>query len=58
MFTFPLIALIATALVLTAIPVVMFALMLETVAKRSAKPVRIEVPEAPVTLRFPVRAAA
>ena len=58
MFTFPLIALAATALFLAAVPVVLFALMLETCAQRSVKVVRVEAPEAPRTLRFPVRAAA
>jgi len=59
MFTFPLIALVVTALFLAAIPVVFFALMLETCAQRSPKVVRrVELLGAPRTLRFPVRAAA
>jgi hypothetical protein len=57
MFTFPLIALIATALFLAAVPVVLFALMLETCAQRSVKVVHV-TDQAPRTLRFPVRAAA
>jgi hypothetical protein len=58
MFTFPLIALFVTALFFAAIPVVLFALMLETSARRSTKVVGVETEEAPRTLRFPVRAAA
>jgi len=58
MFTFPLIALFVTALFLAAIPVVLFALMLETCAQRTATVVQNETEEAPRTLRFPVRAIA
>jgi hypothetical protein len=57
MITFPLIALAATALFLAAIPVVMFALMLETVSKRALKAGPATIEEAPVTLRV-VRVAA
>jgi len=57
MITFPLIALVATALFLLAVPVVMFALMLETVAKRAPRAALATIEAAPVTLRI-VRAAA
>jgi hypothetical protein len=57
MFTFPIIALAVTALFLAAIPVVMFALMLETVANRAPKAVPAMAEIAPITLR-PVRVAA
>ena len=57
MITFPLIALVATALFFAAIPVVMFALMLETVANRAPKAPVVKMEAAPVTLRV-VRAAA
>ena len=57
MITFPLIALAATALFLLAIPFVMFALMLETVAKRAPKAGLAKMDAAPVTLRV-VRVAA
>ena len=57
MFTFPLIALAVTALFLAAIPVVLFALMLETVAKRTPTTGPVKLEKAPITVR-PVRAAA
>ena len=57
MITFPLIALVATALFFAAIPVVIFALMLETVAKRAPTAALGKTEAAPVTLRV-VRAAA
>ena len=41
MFIFPLVALFATALFIAAIPVVLFALMLETVAQRASKVVAV-----------------
>jgi hypothetical protein len=58
MITFPLIALFVTALFFAAIPVVLFALMVETCSKRASTVARKSVEEAPVTLRFPLRAAA
>jgi hypothetical protein len=57
MITFPLIALVVTALFLAAIPVVFFALALETCERRAPKPGPVKFEEAPVTLRV-VRAAA
>lgn len=57
MITFPLIALVATALFLAAIPVVFFALALETIERRAPKPAPVKFEDAPVTLRV-VRAAA
>jgi hypothetical protein len=57
MITFPLIALVVTALFLAAIPVVFFALALETCERRALKPAPAKVEDAPVTLRV-VRAAA
>jgi hypothetical protein len=56
--TLPLIAFVATALFFAAVPVVLFALMLETCAERASKaPVATEVETAPITLRFPFRTA-
>lgn len=58
MITFPLIALVVTALFLAAIPVVFFALALETCERRALKPApAVKLEDAPVTLRV-VRAAA
>lgn len=56
MFTFPLIALLATALFLGAVPVVLFALMLETVARR-ASTVAPLAEETPRSVRLAFHAA-
>jgi hypothetical protein len=56
MFTFPLIALFVTALFFAAIPVVLFALMLETCANRAAKVAPATANLATSTIRL--RAAA
>jgi len=58
MITFPLIAILVTALFFAAIPVVAFALMLETVRARASQSRVVEIEAAPRTLRFPVRVAA
>src|SRR6185436_21178285 len=52
MITFPLIAFLMTALFFAAIPVVAFALMLETVRARAPQGRVVEIEAAPRTLRF------
>jgi hypothetical protein len=60
MITFPLIAVFATALFFAAVPVVLFALMLETVSQRSRVigPKPAHEASAPATAEFTMQAAA